>query len=74
MKTGRFLTSFIYLDVIWDPTLFQRRLGEMNKTQVKLKEKARKRQREELKLSPGIDLNLPYFGPAHTQKETLSVT
>lgn len=46
----------------------------MNKTQVKLKEKARKRQREELKLSPGIDLNLPYFGPAHTQKETLSVT
>lgn len=46
----------------------------MNKTQVKLKEKARKRQREELKQSPGIDLNPPYFGPAYTQKETLSVT
>ena len=37
--------NIIYFDVIWDLALFQRGLGEMNKTQVKLKEKAIKRQR-----------------------------
>lgn len=44
--------------------MFQRGLGERSKTQVELKEKARKEREEEgQKLRPGIGLNPCYIGP-----------
>lgn len=44
--------------------MFQRGLGERNKTQVELKEKARKEREEEgQKRWPGIGLNPCYIGP-----------
>lgn len=52
--------DIIYFDIIWDPALFQRGLGEMNKTQAKLREKARKEQ-EERKLWLEIGLHPCYL-------------
>lgn len=48
-KTLMALIDFdiIYFDIIWDLALFQGGLGEMNKTQMKLKEKPRKERERE---------------------------
>lgn len=58
------LMALIVFDIIWDLALLQRGLGEMHKTQVEFKKKAKEeRDEKEQKLWLGIGLNPCYVGP-----------